>query len=111
MGSARKSSNGGSQPDQEDLKTPEWEVLTQENPPKDYPFFMSKKVSAPKQLEWAFENVLLLERLREVNALIGFTRVEAPDEGQEDEAAPKLLSPGTNQTLFQHLKCMVRGYL
>ena len=72
---------------------------------------MSKKVSAPKQLEWAFENVLLLERLREVNALIGFTRVEAPDEGQEDEAAPKLLSPGTNQTLFQHLKCMVRGYL
>ena len=81
--------NGGSQPDQEDLKTPEWEVLTQENPPKDYPFFMSKKVSAPKQLEWAFENVLLLERLREVNALIGFTRVEAPDEGQEDEAAPK----------------------
>ena len=81
--------NGGSEPDQDDLKTPEWEVLTQENPPKDYPFFMSKKVSAPKQLEWAFENVLLLERLREVNALIGFTRVEAPEEGQEDEAAPK----------------------
>jgi hypothetical protein len=33
--------------------------------------------------------VLLLERLREVNALLGFTRVESPEEGAGDEAAPR----------------------
>ena len=33
--------------------------------------------------------MLLLERLREVNALVGFTRVESPDEGTADERAPR----------------------
>jgi hypothetical protein len=33
--------------------------------------------------------VLLLERLREVNALLGFTRIESPDEGTGDAAAPR----------------------
>ena len=33
--------------------------------------------------------MLLLERLREVNALLGFTRIESPDEGMGDEAAPR----------------------
>jgi len=30
-----------------------------------------------------------LERLREVNALLGFTRVEAPEEGQTEDGAPR----------------------
>jgi hypothetical protein len=75
--------------EQNDLKGPEWEVLTAEDPPKDYPFFMSKKVSVPKGFEDTIERVLLLERLREVNALLGFTRVEAPEEGRGDDAAPR----------------------
>jgi len=75
--------------EQNDLKAPEWEVLTQEEPPKDYPFFMSKMAEVPKGFENVLEGVLLLERLREVNALLGFTRVEAPEEGQGDDAAPR----------------------
>jgi len=75
--------------EQNDLKGPEWEVLTAEDPPKDYPFFMSKKVSVPKGFNETIERVLLLERLREVNALLGFTRVEAPEEGRGDDAAPR----------------------
>lgn len=81
--------NGGSTIDQRDLKGPEWEVLSEKEPPKDYPYFMSKKVSVPKGFEDVIQRVLLLERLREVNALLGFTRVEAPEEGQGDEAAPR----------------------
>jgi hypothetical protein len=61
-----------------DIKGPEWDVLTEANPPTDYPHFMSKKVGTPPGFGAFISRVLLLERLREVNALLGFTRVEAP---------------------------------
>lgn len=69
-----------------DLKGPEWEVLTAPTPPTDYPFFMSKEVNVPTGFEPYVARVLLLERLREVNALLGFTRVESPTEGGDDRA-------------------------
>ena len=75
--------------EQSDLKGPEWDVLTAPDPPTDYPHFMSTKVAAPAGFEASVARVLLLERLREVNALVGFTRVESPDEGTADERAPK----------------------
>ena len=62
-----------------DIKGPEWAVLTEANPPTDYPHFMSKKVEKPQGFGKYIARVLLLERLREVNALLGFTRVEAPE--------------------------------
>lgn len=72
-----------------DLKGPEWDVLTSPNPPTDYPHFMSKKVGVPRGFEPYVSRVLLLERLREVNALLGFTRVEAPNEGEAADRAPR----------------------
>jgi len=69
-----------------DLKGPEWDVLTAPTPPTDYPFFMSKEVDVPTGFEPCVARVLLLERLREVNALLGFTRVESPTEGGDDRA-------------------------
>lgn len=69
-----------------DIKGPEWEVLIDPNPPTDWPHFLSKPVVVPKGYEKRIASVLLLERLREVNALLGFTRVEAPEEsGNPDE--------------------------
>ena len=62
-----------------DIRGPEWDVLTEANPPTDYPHFMSKKVGTPPAFAKHIGRVLLLERLREVNALLGFTRVEAPE--------------------------------
>ena len=50
---------------------------------------MSTKEAAPQGFEASATGTLLLERLREVNALIGFTRVESPDEGTADERAPR----------------------
>ncbi|MEX5714689.1 hypothetical protein IC615_07185 [Serratia ureilytica] len=44
---------------------------------------MSKKTHTPPRFSSFIERVLLLERLREVNALIGFTRVEAPEESDD----------------------------
>jgi hypothetical protein len=72
-----------------DLKCPEWDVLTSPTPPTDYPHFMSKKADVPKGFESYFTRVLLLERLREVNALVGFTRVESPNEGGVGQRAPR----------------------
>jgi hypothetical protein len=72
-----------------DLKGPEWDVLTSPTPSIDYPHFMSKKVAVPAGFEPHVSRVLLLERLREVNALIGFTRVESPNEGTGTERAPR----------------------
>lgn len=64
-----------------DLKGPEWEVFTDPNPPQDYPDFLTRSVSAPDAFSAQLADVVLAERLREVNALIGFTRVEPPDQG------------------------------
>lgn len=75
---------------EEDIKIPEWEVLTNPNPPTDWPFFLSRKEVPPPLYRHIFDDVLLLERLREVNALIGFTRVEAPEETADPSERPPM---------------------
>lgn len=75
-----------------EIKEPEWNVLTDTNPPTDYPHFMSKKVDVPAGLESFVSRVLLLERLREVNALLGFTRIEASEETSNEEERPHMAS-------------------
>lgn len=64
----------------EDVKIPEWSVLIKPNPPRDWPHFMSTKTPPPEQFKDKISEVLLLERLRKVNALIGYTRIEPSDE-------------------------------
>lgn len=71
--------------EEEDIKGPEWDVLISPNPPTDWPHFLSRKVEKPNAFKDLLDSVLLLERLREVNALIGYTRVEAPEETVDEE--------------------------
>jgi len=75
---------------EEDLKRPEWDVLTGPAPPKDWPQFLSRKVDVPEAYGDRLKTVLLLERLREVKALIGYTRVEAPEEGMDEDERPPM---------------------
>lgn len=75
---------------EEDIKGPEWEVLTDPNPPTDWPHFLSKSVTVPERFEHWISSVVLLERLREVNALLGFTRVEAPEETVDPDERPPM---------------------
>lgn len=79
-----------------DIKAPEWDVLTDPKPPSDWPHFMSRSVQAPNGFQKHIETVLLLERLREVNALIGFTRVEAPEENANSDERPDMADLTTN---------------
>ncbi len=73
-----------------DIKTPEWQVLTSPNPPTNWPHFFSRKTEVPKSHIKFLKDVLLLERLREVNALIGYTRVEAPEETDNPDERPPM---------------------
>lgn len=87
-----RSGGGQNAVGEDDIKGPEWDVLTEANPPTDYPHFMSKKVATPPGLSDHITRVLLLERLREVNALLGFTRVEAPEESGDPNDRPQMAS-------------------
>lgn len=71
-----------------DLKIPEWEAFTSPNPPQNWPDFMVTRVVAPRGVESKFDFTVVAERLREVNALTGFTRVEPPEEAKEGGTPP-----------------------
>lgn len=80
-----------------DIKEPEWEVLTSDAPPTDWPHFLSSKTEAPEGYRDRLTSVLLLERLREVNALIGYTRVEAPEESTDPDERPPMANLTRNK--------------
>lgn len=80
-----------------DLKGPEWNMFTDTNPPQNWPDFMVTRVQPPADFRSRLEYVTLAERLREVNALVGFTRVEPPEEAREGGEPPPR-APLTNGT-------------
>lgn len=93
---------------EEDVKIPEWRVLTSENPPSDWPHFLSRKTAPPAKCKSEICEVLLLERLRKVNALIGYTRIESADEfASPEEQAHR--APMSKQTPFWVPACEVHG--
>jgi hypothetical protein len=71
-----------------DLKGPEWEAFTSPKPPQNWPDFMVSRVAAPKGVTDHLDYVVIAERLREVNALVGFTRVDPPEEAKDGGAPP-----------------------
>ena len=63
-----------------DLKAPEWEVFSNPEPSLNSKLLQLRAVAPPKSFEDDFSKVVLVERLREVGALVGFTRLESPEE-------------------------------
>jgi len=72
--------HGDSDSDPEDLRTPEWRVFIAPESAPEGPDFKLRRVAAPSGFADAVEAVVLVERLREVSALRGFTRMNAPDD-------------------------------
>jgi hypothetical protein len=73
----RKNSSGQTSQQEVDLKVPEWNVLTEDPPPPPTRDFRLKRVNPPAGFESLFESTGLLEQLREVRALLAFTRIES----------------------------------
>ncbi len=75
-----------------DLRLPEWEVFSNPTGAPDTDDFRLRVVPSPARYAGIISEVVLAEKLREVIALTGFTRVEAPDDlganGQQVAAAP-----------------------
>ncbi|MFE8597104.1 DrmB family protein [Archangium violaceum] len=71
-----------------DLKAPEWRVLTRPESAPSASDFRLREVERPAAFRKLIRKVVLAERLREVTALTGFTRVGAPMDF-EDAYAPK----------------------
>ena len=90
---AKRTGNKDDAPPKEtDIKRPEWRVFTDPAAPNDWPYFLTAKAAVPSEVSGIVADVLLLQRLREVNALIGFTRVEAPEESDDPEDRPPMAS-------------------
>jgi hypothetical protein len=82
---AKSASDGG---DAGDLKTPEWEVFIDPASAQNSRDFQLRIVNPPERYGKYFEKVVLAERLREVRALVGFTRIESPSDYDNPAAFP-----------------------
>lgn len=84
----------------EDLLQPEWDVLSHPENAVESPDFKLREVSPPDAYKDIFDRVVLGERLREVRALIGFTRLEsrerfiAPEEDSTTRVPLSRSAPG-----------------
>ncbi|MEP7217265.1 MAG: DUF1998 domain-containing protein [Bacteroidota bacterium] len=66
--------------DLRDLKTPEWNVLIDPSSAERTRDFQVSVERPPMRYDKYFEQIVLVERLREVRALVGFSRVESPSD-------------------------------
>jgi hypothetical protein len=69
--------------DAKNLKLPEWLVFSSADPALNTDDFRLQPVVPPSGYATYLSKVVLVERLREVRALIGFTRIESPGELSE----------------------------
>ncbi len=63
-----------------DLEIPEWTVFCNPDPARNSADFRLRPVASPSGYGDLIAQVVLAERLREVKALVGFTRIDSPGE-------------------------------
>lgn len=68
----------------QDLKTPEWEVFSNPHSVENTKHLEIRSIAPPTGYEAYFTQTVLVEKLREVRSLIGFTRIQSP--GDFDDA-------------------------
>lgn len=79
---------GGPQSDEvdSDLLQAEWRLLARPTTDRQDADFRAEAIDAPCQYEHLLDQVVLVTRLREVQALLGFTRLAAPERRELDPA-------------------------
>ena len=78
----------------QDLKTPEWEVFSIADTSKNNSDFRLEPTTPPEGSEKYFKKIVLVPKLREVRALIGFTRIQSPGElGDLENQTEQSLAP------------------
>ncbi|MGP0066024.1 MAG: DrmB family protein [Isosphaeraceae bacterium] len=79
----RKEASGQDEDDSRDLREPEWVVFSNPDPSLNSRDFRLRVVEPPMAYRKVIEKVVLAERVREVRALTGFTRIESPGDYTE----------------------------
>lgn len=79
----KKKNGEEAEEERRDMKEPEWDVFSNPDPEKNTADFELMKVYPPEGYEGYFEKVVLVKRLREVTALMGFTRIQSPADFKE----------------------------
>jgi hypothetical protein len=72
-----------------DLKTPEWLAFTNPGDVGWSQDFALKEKDVPSPFRDVIQRVVMVERIREVRALIGFTRIESPGDPDDVGGIPK----------------------
>ena len=85
----RKEASGQDEDGFPDLREPEWEVFSDPDPSLNSRDFKLRVVEPPEAYRKVLTKVVLAERLREVRALTGFTRIESPGDYTEIGDFPK----------------------
>lgn len=89
MEQKRQGANEADEVNVKDIKAPEWQVFSKANTNLNNADFWLTPVAAPQGYESYVEKVVLVERLREVRALVGFTRIESPGDYAETGELPE----------------------
>ena len=71
------------------LKIAEWQTFSKPDPARNTLDFQLREVPPPQGYENYFQKTVLVERLREVRALMGFTRIDSPGNFSDVEDIPK----------------------
>lgn len=95
---ARLDGGGDEEPDSTDLRAEEWQAFT-EQPFRDptLDFALHEPALAPEITAYV-ERLIQVERVREARALVGFTRLDAPDPEDPTLVKTAPLSRSTNPT-------------
>lgn len=90
----KRSGEGEGEPQDTDLRLPEWEIFSNPDPSRNTRDFQLRQVEPPRAYKKFFEQVVLVERMREVRALVGFTRIGSPGDFSEPaELPPERVAP------------------
>lgn len=76
-----------------DLKLPEWKLFSKPDPAKNSANLRLRVGTPPAKYAPRIESVVLIDRLREVQALAGFTRLEAGGDDSTAKLAPLRRGP------------------
>jgi hypothetical protein len=73
-----------------ELKTTEWEIFSNPDPARNGPDFRLVPETLPPGYEASLDKVVLVERLRVVKALLGFTRIVSPGDFADLSEIPEI---------------------
>lgn len=93
-----------------DLKGPEWARFSKPEATQNSRDFFLEKTGVPESYRDVIEQVVLVKRLREVIALIGFTRIESPgDQADGVQVDPRRRAPLSRRAPYWVPANEVRG--